>query len=130
MVLKWKAALGREHVPLNGQDAGGMVSHIEHAHRSFTAVTRNLPISGWVSRACAKHQADHILLKIPTLVAKEGNPLTTRPCPLTYYYEQLLEDLKHIVTHMFEPIRRTIPTPIQDTPVSVKDIERESKNMR
>jgi hypothetical protein len=95
-----------------------MVPNIEHAHRSFTAVTRNLPISGWVSRACAKHQTSHLLLRIPTLVAKEGDPLTTRPCPLIYYYEQLLEDMKHIITHMFEPIRRTIPTPIQDTPVS------------
>jgi hypothetical protein len=51
-------------------------------------------------------------------VAKEGDPLTTRPCPLIYYYEQLLEDLKHIVTHMFEPVRRTIHTPIQNTSVS------------
>ncbi len=118
MVLKWKAALGREYLPLSGLDAGVMVPQIEHAHRSFTAVTRNLPISGWVSRACAKYQTSHLLLRIPTLVAKEGDPLTTRPCPPIYYYEQLLEDLKHIVTHLFEPTRRTIPTPIQDTPVS------------
>jgi hypothetical protein len=118
MVLKWKTALGNKYPPISGIDVGSMVPHIEHAHRSFTAVTRNLPISGWVSRACAKHQTTHLLLGIPTLVAKEGDPLTTRPCPLIYYYEQLLEDLKHVVTHLFEPIRRTILTPIPDTPVS------------
>jgi hypothetical protein len=79
MVLRWKAALGGNYFPLSSQNAGGMVPNIEHAHRSFTAVTRNLPISGWVSRACAKHQTSHLLLRIPTLVAKEGDPLTTRP---------------------------------------------------
>jgi hypothetical protein len=57
MVLKWKAALGGKYIPLSSQHAGGMVPNLEHAHCSFTAVTRNLPISGWVSRACVKHQA-------------------------------------------------------------------------
>jgi tRNA G37 N-methylase TrmD len=79
----------------------GMVMRIEHAHRTFEALTMNMPISGWVSRACAKHHAEHDILRIPTLVAKDGDPLETRPCPLIYYYEQLLEDLKHIVTHNF-----------------------------
>jgi hypothetical protein len=90
---------------------------IEHAHRTFKALTQNMPISGWVSRACAKHHADHDTLRIPTLVAKDGDPLETRPCPLIYYYEQLLEDMKHIVTHNFETIPRIILEPIPRTPV-------------
>jgi hypothetical protein len=93
-----------------------MVMRIEHAHRTFKALTMNMPISGWVSRACAKHHADHDILRIPTLVAKDGDPLETRPCPLIYYYEQLLEDLKHIVTHNFETIPRTIFEPIPKGP--------------
>jgi hypothetical protein len=32
--------------------------------------------------------------------------------PIDILYEQLLEDMKHIVTHMFEVIPRTILTPI------------------
>ncbi len=91
---------------------------MEHAHRTFKALTRDLPISGWVSRACAKHQSTHRSTLIPLLVAKDGDPLTTRPCPLIYYYEQLLEDMKHIVTHMFEPIPRTILTPIPEAQIS------------
>jgi hypothetical protein len=71
-----------------------------------------MPISGWVSRACAKHQTMHDLMHIPKLVGRDGDPLNTRPCPLIYYYEQLLEDLLHIVTHNFEPIPRTILNPI------------------
>ncbi len=70
--------------------------------------------SGWVSRACAKHQVIHGTTKIQLLVAKEGDPLTTRPCPLIYYYEQLLEDMKHIVTHMFETIPITKNHPNTD----------------
>jgi hypothetical protein len=31
---------------------------------------------------------------------------------LIYYYEQLLEDMRHIITHNFEPIHRTILNPI------------------
>jgi hypothetical protein len=77
--------------------------NLEHAHRTFEAVTLNIPTSGWVLRACAKHQTIHDLMGISTLVAKEGDPLKTRPCPLIYYYEQLLDDMKHIVTHRFEP---------------------------
>ena len=42
------------------------------------------------------------------LVAKDGDPLTTRPYPLIYYYEQLLKDMRHIITHHFETIHRTI----------------------
>ncbi len=111
MVLKWKAALGRGYYALSS-DAGGSVMSLEHAHRSFKAVTQNMPLSGWTSRARAKHQAMHDYMQIPKLVAKEGNPLNTRPCPLIYYYEQLLEDMRHIVTHLFEVIPRTILNPI------------------
>ena len=85
---------------------------LEHAHRSFKAVTLNMPLSGWTSRACAKHQTLHDNTQIPKLVAKDGDPLTTRPCPLIYYYEQLLEDMRHIITHHFETIPRTILNPI------------------
>jgi hypothetical protein len=113
MVLKWKNALGDNYLPYN-HSAGGSVMGLEHAHRTFKALTKDMPISGWVSRACAKHQNAHRSVFIPLLVAKEGDPLTTRPCPLVYYYEQLLEDLKHIVTHMFEPIPRTIFNPIPE----------------
>ena len=111
MVLKWKAALGRSYFPLK-EIAGGSVLRLEHAHRSFTAVTSNMPLSGWTSRACAKHQIMHDLTNIPKLVARDGNPLNTRPCPLIYYYEQLLQDMRHIVTHHFETIHRTILNPI------------------
>ena len=103
MVLNWKNALGGNYFPYL-HAAGGSVLSLEHAHRTFKALTRDLPISGWVSRACAKHQAVHARTFIPLLVAKDGDPLDTRPCPLIYYYEQLLEDMKHIVTYMFEPI--------------------------
>ena len=58
MVLKWKSALGKSYFPLR-HDAGGSVLRIEHAHRSFKAVTLNMPLSGWTSRACAKHQMMH-----------------------------------------------------------------------
>jgi hypothetical protein len=91
---------------------------LEHAHRTFKALTKDLPISGWVSRACAKHQGIHGRTLIPLLVAKDGDPLTTRPYPLIYYYEQLLEDMKHIIAHMFEPIPRTILTPIPEAQMS------------
>jgi hypothetical protein len=76
MVLRWKSAFGNSYHPFSRHNAGGMVMSLEHAHRSFTAVTRDLPISGWVSRACAKHQNTHRSVFIPTLVAKEGDPLT------------------------------------------------------
>ncbi len=85
---------------------------LEHAHRSFKAVTQNMPLSAWTTRACAKHQPLHDTVLIPRLVAKDGNPLDSRPCPLIYYYEQLLEDMRHIVTHLFEVIPRTIWNPI------------------
>ncbi len=111
MVLKWKAALGRSYFPVT-ENAGGSVISLEHAHRTFKAATLNMPISGWTSRACAKHQTLHDLAGIPKLVAKDGDPLTTRPCPLIYYYEQLLEDMRRIVTHRFEIIPRTILSPI------------------
>jgi hypothetical protein len=113
MVRKWKIALGDSYLPYS-QSAGGQVMGLEHAYRTFKALTKDMPISGWVSRACAKHQNAHRCASIPLLVAKEGDPVTTRPCPLIYYYEQLLEDLKHIVTHMFEPIPRTIFNPIPE----------------
>jgi hypothetical protein len=111
MVLRWKAALGRGYFPLS-ESAGGSVLRVEHAHRSLKAVTLNMPLSGWTSRACAKHQTMHDMIDIPKLVAKDGNPLNTRPCPLIYYYEQLLEDMRHIVTHRFKTIHRTILNPI------------------
>jgi hypothetical protein len=57
-VLKWKAALGRGYYALS-ESAGGSVVSLEHAHRSFKAVTLNMPLSGWTSRACAKHQTMH-----------------------------------------------------------------------
>ncbi len=118
MVLNWKNALGGNYFPYL-HAAGGSVLSLEHAHRTFKALTRDLPISGWVSRACAKHQAVHARTFIPLPVAKDGDPLNTRPCPLIYYYEQLLEDMKHIVTYMFEPIyTKEILTPITDAPLS------------
>jgi hypothetical protein len=79
MVLRWKSALGNNYFPFHSHNAGGMVLNLEHAHRSFMAATRDLPIFGWVSRACAKHQNSHRSVLIPILVAKEGDPLTTRP---------------------------------------------------
>jgi hypothetical protein len=117
MVLRWKKALGRSYFALR-EDAGGAVLRVEHAHRSFTAVTLNMPLSGWTSRACAKHQSLHDLMDIPKLISKDGNPLNTRPCPLIYYYEQLLQDMRHIVTHHFEIIPRTILNPIPKSTIS------------
>ena len=117
MVIRWKNALGKDYFPYHNT-AGGAVMNLEHAHRTFKALTKELPISGWVSRACAKHQSVHKRTAIPLLVARDGDPVTTRPCPLIYYYEQLLEDLKHIVTHMFEPIPRTIFNPIPEAQMS------------
>ncbi len=102
MVNMWKRALGQRYYPLL-EHAGGTVMMLERAHSTFRAVTANMPISGWVSRACAKHQSMHDLINIPKLVGRDGDPLNTRPCPLIYYYEQLLEDLLHIATHNFEP---------------------------
>jgi hypothetical protein len=93
MVLRWKEALfGLGYYALS-EGAGGSIVSLEHAHRSFKAVPLNMPISGWTTRACAKHQAMHDHMQIPMLVAKDGNPLNTRPCPLICYYEQLLEDM-------------------------------------
>ena len=111
MVIKWKTALGEGYFPLS-PNAGGSILGLEHAHRTFKAVTMNMPLSGWTSRACAKHQIIHDKMSIPKLIARDGNPLNTRPCPLIYYYEQLLEDMRHIVTHRFETIPRTILNPI------------------
>jgi hypothetical protein len=54
----------------------------------------------------------HDTMNIPKLIAKDGDPLNKRPCPLIYYYEQLLEDMRHIITHHFETIPRTILNPI------------------
>ena len=75
MVLKWKSALGQSYFPLS-ENAGGSIISLEHAHRSFKAVTLNMPISGWTSRACAKHQVmhDNTRIQIPKLVAKDGDP--------------------------------------------------------
>ena len=75
MVLKWKSALGQSYFPLT-RDAGASVLRVEHAHRSFKAVTLNMPLSGWTSRACAKHQVmhDNTRIQIPKLVAKDGDP--------------------------------------------------------
>ncbi len=84
MVLRWKNALRADYFPYQ-HSAGGAVLSLEHAHCTFKALTRELPISGWVSRACAKHQAIHRTTLIPMLVAKEGDTVTTRPCPLIYY---------------------------------------------
>ena len=85
---------------------------LEHAHRSFKAVTVDLSLACWTSRACAKHQTLHDTVFIPMLVARNGDPLDSRPCPLIYYYEQLLADMRHIVTHLFDVIPRTILNPI------------------
>ena len=71
-----------------------------------------MPLAGWTSRACAKHQTLHDTVFIPRLVARNGDPLDSRSCPLIYYYEQLLADMRHIVTHLFEVIPRTILNPI------------------
>ena len=111
MVIKWKTALGGGYFPFS-PSAGGSIMGLEHAYRTFKAVTMNMPLSGWTSRACAKHQIIHDRMSIPKLIARDGNPLNTRPCPLIYYYEQLLEDMRHIVTHHFETIPRTILNPI------------------
>ena len=117
MVLKWKAALGPSYYPLS-RNAGGSVLRLEHAHRTFKAVTLNMPLSGWTTRACAKHQIMHDMMNIPKLISRDGNPLNTRPCPLIYYYEQLLEDMRHIITHHFETIHRTILNPIPKPTIS------------
>jgi hypothetical protein len=111
MVNAGKAALGQNYYPLRAH-SGRAVMMLEQAHSTFKAVTANMPISGWVSRACAKHQATHDLVGIPKLVGRDGDPLIWRSCPLIYYYEQLLEDLLHVVEHDFEPIPRTILNPI------------------
>jgi hypothetical protein len=42
MVLRWKNALGRDYFPYR-QSAGGSVMNLEHAHRTFKALTRDLP---------------------------------------------------------------------------------------
>ena len=128
MVLKWKAALGPHYFPLT-RNAGASVLRLEHAHRSFVAVTADMPISGWTSRACAKHQILHGMVKIPKLVARDGDPLSTRPCPLIYYYEQLLEDMRHIITHNFEPIHRTILNPIPKSSTTSSPSLRNSKTI-
>jgi hypothetical protein len=60
----------------------------------------------------------HDRMGIPKLIAKDGNPLITRSCPLIYYYEQLLEDMRHIITHHFETIPRTILNPIPKPTIS------------
>jgi hypothetical protein len=39
MVLRWKSALGNSYHSLSGQNAGGMVMSLEHAHRTFKALT-------------------------------------------------------------------------------------------
>jgi hypothetical protein len=111
MVLTWKAALGNRYHPLQ-HGAGSTIMPLEHAYKSFKAVTSGMSISVWVSRAIARVQWLHDILSIPKLVAKNGDPLTTRPVPLIFYYEQLLEDMQHIVAHQFETIPRTIFYPI------------------
>jgi hypothetical protein len=78
MVLKWKRALGQAYFPLS-EHASGSVMRLEHAHRTFKALTVDMPISDWTSRACAKHQTMHDYMDIPKLVAKNGDPLNTRP---------------------------------------------------
>ena len=63
IVLRWKAALGPAYHPFS-KYAGGSFLRVEHAHRSFVAVTSNMPLSGWTSRACAKHR--NLLLRTAT----------------------------------------------------------------
>jgi hypothetical protein len=58
MVVKWKKALGERYFPLS-EHAGGMVMAVERAHRTFKAVTVNMPISGWTSRACLEKSFEH-----------------------------------------------------------------------
>ncbi len=111
MVLTWKAALGPRYHPLQ-HGAGPTIMPLEQAHKSFKAVTSGMSISVWVSRAIVRVQWLHDISSIPKLVAKNGDPLTTRLCPLIFYYEQFLEDMQHIVAHQFETIPRTIFYPI------------------
>ncbi len=72
MVNKWKRALGQNYYPLR-EHAGGTVTMLERAYNTFKAVTANMPISGWVSRACAKHQSMHDLMNIPKLVGRDDD---------------------------------------------------------
>jgi hypothetical protein len=70
----------------------------------------------WITRVCTKHDVTHRMARIPRLIAKNGDPATTTACPLKHYYEQLLEDLKHVVEVNFEPVKRTILEPIRAGP--------------
>ncbi len=80
MVLAWKTALGQRYFA-HDQNAGGCVIPLETAHRTFKAIASGMSIAVWVSRACAKYQSMHDRMGIPMPVAKNGDPLATRPCP-------------------------------------------------
>jgi hypothetical protein len=58
MVLKWKRALGRSYFPLS-EHAGGSVMRLEHTHRTFKALTLDMPISGWISSQGMCETLDH-----------------------------------------------------------------------
>ena len=111
-VLAWKEALGKAYYPLRSNPLVSIVEMIENALKTFENVVAGKNLVCWITRACAKHESVHSLAGIPRLIVRGGDSATTRACPLKYYYEQLLEDLKHVITINFEPVRRTIREPI------------------
>ena len=111
-VLSWKEALGKAYYPLRSNPLVSIVEMIENALKTFENVVAGKNLVCWITRACAKHESVHSLAGIPRLIVRGGDSATTRACPLKYYYEQLLEDLKHVITINFEPVRRTIREPI------------------
>ena len=114
-VLMWKEALGGSYFALSSSPFVSGVKRIENALKTFENVVAGKSLACWITRACAKHETVHEMTRIPRLIAKSGDPAATRACPLKYYYEQLLEDLKHVVMVNFEPVRRTIFEPIPKT---------------
>ncbi len=58
VVNAWKAALGQNYYPKRAH-SGGAVMMLEQAHKTFKAVTANMPISGWMSRACVCKASDY-----------------------------------------------------------------------
>ena len=115
-VLAWKEALGKAYYPLrSSRPLVSVVERIEDALKTFENVVAGKNLVCWITRACAKHENTHSMTDIPRLIVRDGDPETTRACPLKYYYEQLLEDLKHVVAVNFEPVKRTILEPIPKT---------------
>ena len=114
-VLAWKEALGGDYYPRRSSPVVSAVEMIENALKTFENVVAGKNLVCWITRACAKHESIHSMAQIPRLIVRDGDPATTRACPLKYYYEQLLEDLKHVVAINFEPVKRTIMEPIPKT---------------